>query len=253
MANHFEAQKSVDFRLVRLLTLTPFLSHTVSTGNSYAETTGCEFARNLPIIARWLTSKLFRCEVIHISWGSLRSVVLNGIRRFFTVSIPKAMWRKMRVIAFCLILSFKLAGPVPAQDEHPYLPNPKLTPGEALDVTKDDLCKPEKKDLEDKVPVAVKRQVFDRYSLGANAVGLNVDHLIPISLGGSNSIKNLWPQPLSGEWSYHRKNRLEHRLHKMVCTGDLDLKTAQREIATNWVSAYKKYIGEPGQSPPSQR
>ncbi|HWP43581.1 MAG TPA: hypothetical protein VNO14_10125 [Blastocatellia bacterium] len=95
--------------------------------------------------------------------------------------------------------------------------------------------------------MAVKRQVFDRYGLGASAMGYNVDHLIPERLGGSNDLKNLWPQPLSGEWTYQMKNRLERRLYRMVCSGALDLKTAQREIAADWVAAYKKYVGESGQ------
>jgi hypothetical protein len=36
---------------------------------------------------------------------------------------------------------------------------------------------------------------------------------------------------------------LEDRLHALVVNGKLDLKTAQREIATDWIAAYKKYIG----------
>jgi hypothetical protein len=36
---------------------------------------------------------------------------------------------------------------------------------------------------------------------------------------------------------------LEDRLHALVVSGKLDLQTAQREIATDWIAAYKKYIG----------
>src|SRR5262249_40294394 len=32
------------------------------------------------------------------------------------------------------------------------------------------------------------------------------------------------------------------KLHKLVCAGRLDLKTAQREIASDWIEAYKKYV-----------
>jgi hypothetical protein len=95
--------------------------------------------------------------------------------------------------------------------------------------------------------MAEKRQVFDRYRIDKHEFGYKVDHLIPVRLGGSNSMDNLWPQPLSGEWCWQRKNKLERKLRKMVCLGHLDLKTAQQEIATDWVSAYKKYIGDPGQ------
>jgi hypothetical protein len=41
------------------------------------------------------------------------------------------------------------------------------------------------------------------------------------------------------------KDALERKLHNLVCAGQLDLKTAQREIASNWIEAYKKYVGEP--------
>ncbi|MCI0485854.1 MAG: HNH endonuclease [Blastocatellia bacterium] len=125
-----------------------------------------------------------------------------------------------------------------------YLPNPKLTPGDALDVTKDDLCNSGHERLDRKVPVAVKRQVFDSYGISPTMMGYNVDHLIPEKLGGSNSIRNLWPQPLSGKWNHSRKNRLEQRLYEMVCKGAIDLKQAQREIAADWVKAYRKHIGD---------
>ena len=35
---------------------------------------------------------------------------------------------------------------------------------------------------------------------------------------------------------------LERKLHKLVCAGQLDLGTAQREIASDWIEAYKKYV-----------
>jgi hypothetical protein len=40
------------------------------------------------------------------------------------------------------------------------------------------------------------------------------------------------------------KDALERKLHKLVCAGQVDLKTAQREIASNWIEAYKKYTSE---------
>jgi hypothetical protein len=44
------------------------------------------------------------------------------------------------------------------------------------------------------------------------------------------------------------KDALERKLHKLVCASQLDLKTAQGEIASNWIEAYQKYIGK---SPPA--
>ena len=54
-------------------------------------------------------------------------------------------------------------------------------------------------------------------------------------------------EPLGGEWMYQMKNRLERRLRKLVCSGALDVKIAQQEIARDWIGAYKKYLSGPGQ------
>jgi len=72
------------------------------------------------------------------------------------------------------------------------------------------------------------------------------DHLIPLELGGSpTSPRNLWPQPrhVAGGWGAHRKDRLENQLNYLVCRGRLSLATAQRAIATDWIAAYRRYIG----------
>lgn len=45
------------------------------------------------------------------------------------------------------------------------------------------------------------------------------------------------------------KDALERKLHELVCAGQLDLKTAQHEIASNWIEAYQKYVGK---SPPAR-
>ena len=38
------------------------------------------------------------------------------------------------------------------------------------------------------------------------------------------------------------KDALESQLRGMVCRGNLDLEEAQREIASNWIAAYRKYF-----------
>jgi hypothetical protein len=125
------------------------------------------------------------------------------------------------------------------------MPDPKLTPGDTAEVTKDDLCGGGLTTLDNKISIKVKSQIYDLYGIRADGpVAYNVDHLVPASLGGTNTIKNLWPQPLSGEWSYAEKNKLEKRLQKLVCSGEIELKKGQEEIARDWVSAYKRYVRE---------
>ena len=69
------------------------------------------------------------------------------------------------------------------------------------------------------------------------------DHLIPLELGGNpTDPKNLWPEPWSGDSNARIKDKLENALHALVCSGSLPLRTAQKAIATNWFTAYQKYV-----------
>ena len=149
---------------------------------------------------------------------------------------------------FVVFVTFLLLPSILAQKDTGRLPNPSLTPGATLKLTKDDLCGPNRKEPDGSLSISMKSKVFELYKIRTeDTTPHNIDHLIPISLGGSNDIENLWPQPLSGEWNYSQKNQLERQLHKLVCNGQLDLATAQKEISTDWVSAYKKYIVGPRQ------
>jgi hypothetical protein len=69
------------------------------------------------------------------------------------------------------------------------------------------------------------------------------DHLISLELGGSpTSPKNLWPEPWSGSTGARMKDKLENKLHAMVCARQITLKDAQSAIATNWYAAYQSYV-----------
>ena len=139
-----------------------------------------------------------------------------------------------------------LAQALLAQQPTPILPDPKLTPGDTFDVTAQDVCVPGYAKKVRVVPAWLKRQAYAEYGITEYKPGdYEVDHLIPLSLGGSNSIRNLWPQSTkTSPWNSYVKDALERKLHNLVCAGQLDLKTAQREIASNWIEAYKKYVGE---------
>lgn len=69
-----------------------------------------------------------------------------------------------------------------------------------------------------------------------NAVtGEELDHLIPLELGGSPaSVLNLWPEAAPG---YPIKDKTENRLKAEVCAGKLPLAAAQQAIASNWQTA----------------
>jgi hypothetical protein len=72
---------------------------------------------------------------------------------------------------------------------------------------------------------------------------IEIDHIVSLELGGSNDIANLFPEPGSGAASYHIKDKLENRLHDMVCAGAISLRSAQQQIAANWEKLYAKVFG----------
>ncbi len=122
-------------------------------------------------------------------------------------------------------------------------PNPSLTPGATVLVSRGEICR-EPNAKNKTVPVALQRRVFDEYGIQtAKPSAYEVDYLITPALGGADDIHNLWPQSYTETiWNAQVKDALEDHLRDLVCDGQLDLATAQREIATNWIEAYKKYF-----------
>ncbi|MGI8433757.1 MAG: hypothetical protein ACR2LE_03330 [Nocardioidaceae bacterium] len=95
------------------------------------------------------------------------------------------------------------------------------------------------------VPDSEKEAVYARYGIPHVPYAHEVDHLISLELGGSNDIRNLWPEPYAGRWGARTKDALENRLHALVCAGSLTLPYAQHIERTNWVAVYRKYVGAP--------
>lgn len=90
----------------------------------------------------------------------------------------------------------------------------------------------------------LKRAQMAAQHLRGPASSYEEDHLISLELGGHpTDPNNLWPQPWTGKWNAHQKDRLENMLHRLVCRGTLPLATAQHEIATDWVRSYRARIG----------
>jgi hypothetical protein len=94
------------------------------------------------------------------------------------------------------------------------------------------------------VSTSLRQEVLQEYGIvNAHPDDYEIDYLIAPGLGGVEEIHNLWPEPYtSATWNARVKDALEERLHELVCAGKLDLSTAQRDIATDWIAAYKKYF-----------
>jgi hypothetical protein len=72
-----------------------------------------------------------------------------------------------------------------------------------------------------------------------------LDHLIPLELGGDNTIENLWPEPALPKPGFHQKDLVENDLHRRFCAGQLTLDQAQAIIVTNWKDYYQRHLAHP--------
>lgn len=172
--------------------------------------------------------------------------------RSWRQTLPRRPWVLIAQTAFILVLAslFFLYPRVSRRRPAMYarvvpmsFPASELTPGVARVKTRDQVCGANE-GKNHAVPPTLRRRVFELYGMaGVDPRAYEVDYLITPALGGADDIGNLWPQSYSATiWNARVKDALEDRLHELVCRGDVDLPTAQREISTDWISAYKKYF-----------
>lgn len=81
-----------------------------------------------------------------------------------------------------------------------------------------------------------------------------LDHLVPLELGGASTASNLWPEPnrTGATGVDNPKDSVEDAANHAVCDGQMTLAAAQRAIASNWVALGQELGVGPAQTPPSQ-
>ena len=147
---------------------------------------------------------------------------------------------KPQFIGVALFLVSSLAG---AQ----FMPNQTLTPGAVASISPARVCVAGYAEASRNVSRATLKKVYEKYGIvKANCKnGCKVDHLVPLAIGGSNKITNLWPHEYGSEWTPYEKTRLEVRLRKEVCSGAMPILAAQDCIRTDWTKCYQHfYPGE---------
>lgn len=122
------------------------------------------------------------------------------------------------------------------------LPDPACTPGAVFpNVIKEQICQSGYSASVRNVPTSVKDQAYLEYNILTHKTGeYEVDHLISLELGGSNDLANLWPEVSNVTMGSHQKDVVENYLHRMVCSGQMELLDAQKQIETNWVAIYNQ-------------
>ena len=137
------------------------------------------------------------------------------------------------------------------------LPDPKCTPGSITPlVTTSNLsstiCR-RGYSASVRPPVSLtepaKYALMRAYGLTGSPSQYEFDHLIPLELGGSSNLANLWPEPNQGtpselnpysHYGLNAKDGVESQSNYAVCDKGYPLALAQQEMAQNWVLANQK-------------
>ncbi len=121
-------------------------------------------------------------------------------------------------------------------------PDPDCTPGAIFsDVTAEQTCVSGYTKTVRSVSTSLKKKVYQEYGIVYPPPfgTYEADHFIPLTLGGSNDIANLFPESAEPKPGFKEKDLVENYLHQKVCSGAITLSAAQRAIATDWVAVYK--------------
>lgn len=125
-----------------------------------------------------------------------------------------------------------------------YLPDDSVTPGVIRTSDQSAICD---KDFRTapfrKTTQSMKDHVYTAYGVERNkgvcAGGCEVDHRVPLELGGLDDIRNLWPEPSRPVPGFHQKDILENYLKHSVCIDQtMTLKQAQAALMGDWYKAY---------------
>jgi hypothetical protein len=174
-----------------------------------------------------------------------RSIAFRVRKALATLPVAVRVGASVALIA--LVLSWMRSVPglvsMTATVEAASLPIRALTPGAAARIDREALCAGK---LPARSPIAAstRQAVLRQYRMeGVPEQEYELDYLITPELGGTSDPRNLWPERYaSGPWNARVKDDLERLLPQLVCQGSVDLTTAQRAIADNWIAAYKRYL-----------
>ena len=77
------------------------------------------------------------------------------------------------------------------------------------------------------------KAAYRNYGIDINDKRYSLNHLIPMNLGGTNEISNLWPMM---NIDFYFKKKIEENIFHCVCYGFITLKEAQYILRTDWTS-----------------
>ena len=122
------------------------------------------------------------------------------------------------------------------------LPDPACTPGQIFaDATPAAICVPGYTKQVRSVSTKLKKQIYAAYTMAypPPTGTYELDHLVPLALGGSNDAANLFPEAAAPTPGFKEKDVVEVYLYEEMCAGHITLAAAQAQIASNWLAVYQ--------------
>lgn len=149
------------------------------------------------------------------------------------------MVERLSFSALVFLMAFGAAGAERAADKDMARPDPIMTPGEADDVPPLVFCNHTTKERRHP-PRDANEVVGKAYNVPPIEIGsrYQLDHLIPLSIGGANTLRNLWPQPME---EAYLKDDCDRGIQTLVCSGKVSLAEARKAIAEDWVLACRRW------------
>lgn len=147
-------------------------------------------------------------------------------------SLRAAFW-----IVGCLLVA-SLNTPAFARENKP---DPRLTPGEIQTSDLSLVCKRGYSKSVRKTTRHMKQETYRLYGIEDHA-NFKIDHLVPLSLGGADSMANIWPSDFAaGKYNADSKDRLELKMRFMVCHQNMNVLDAQHMFMKDWTEGYDRY------------
>jgi hypothetical protein len=127
----------------------------------------------------------------------------------------------------------------------PIRPHDALTPGAVATTDENDVCgivggrTYSKRHRQ--TPQRLKDQTYAAYGIDKAGRDFEIDHRVPLCLGGADEADNLWPQRGWRHPSYYDKDRLEAEVCRMVCEqGEMTLPQGQALFLGDWIAGYEQ-------------